>query len=268
MYAPFIIATNGQLQSGYQDGWTRHLFTHGLGITLPGLEQVATPLFRAQTRVAEVAAKKRTDTDTAVPTVWKYPQDVSPVAVNWSGRYPSGATSLDVVLVTVTDALEADVTSTRLLKSQVDGDRSLAYIQGGAAGDRYTVSVAQTFNTGAVLYEYVEVEVRNPTTQTLEGFFKYPLDIFPLTLDWLGRQPQLNQQPVPLGTLGVTVFDSGEAEVTSQFLLTTQVLETIDVAHVYGGTAGQTYRTALAQTFTDGSIYHDYKTMTVRAPAA
>ena len=161
MYAPFIIATNGQLQSGYQDGWTRHLFTHGLGITLPGLEQVATPLFRAQTRVAEVAAKKRTDTDTTVPTVWKYPQDVYPVAVNWSGRYPSGATSLGVVLVTVTDALEADVTSTRLLKSQVDGDRSLAYIQGGAAGDRYTVSVAQTFNTGAVLYEYVEVEVRN-----------------------------------------------------------------------------------------------------------
>ncbi|MGD9850111.1 MAG: hypothetical protein AB7T38_02470 [Nitrospirales bacterium] len=196
-------------------------------------------------------------------TVWKYPKDLYAVAVNWAGRYPSGATSLGALLATVFDSEGADVTGTRLVTAVTQGDRSLAYVQGGAPGETYTVKFGQTFNTGRVLYDFVAVEIRNPKTQPVSAFFKYPLDIFDVTVEWLGRLPLRAAQ---LATLGVLIFDSVDDDVTDTFLLNTQVLGTISVAQIYGGTGGAAYRLELAQAFDDGSIYHDYQTMTVRAP--
>ncbi|MGD9850112.1 MAG: hypothetical protein AB7T38_02475 [Nitrospirales bacterium] len=58
MNPAFVIISVGTIQGGYVDGWTRHLFSHGFGVTLSGLSE-ATPLFRAEPRVPDVAAESR-----------------------------------------------------------------------------------------------------------------------------------------------------------------------------------------------------------------
>ena len=198
-------------------------------------------------------------------TVWKYPKDIYAAAINWAGRYPSGATSLGAILATVKNSVGTDVTASMLVSVTTQGDYSIIYLQGGAAGETFTITVSQTFNTGRVLYEFVTLAVRDPLTETQKGFFKYPLDIFDFTLEWLGRLPLRATQ---LSTLTVKIYDDAEVDVSDEFLLNSQVLGTISIEQLYGGTAGEVYTLEAAQAFDDGSLLHDYSTMTVRAPAA
>ena len=166
-------------------------------------------------------------------TVWKYPKDIYAAPVNWAGRYPSGATSLGSLLATVKNSVGTDVTATMLVKVLVLGDFSIVYLQGGTAGQSYTVTVSQTFNTGRVLYEFVTLEVRDPAAETQKGFFKYPLDIFDFTLEWLGRRPLEAMQDVQaapqLGVLTAVIYDDADVDVSSEFLLNSQVLGTISI---------------------------------------
>jgi len=203
---------------------------------------------------------------------WKYPKDRYDVSVDWVGQYifPTGATALTTLVVTVKDSVGADVTGTLLVLSGTAAFLSWAEIQSGTIGEIYSVRFRQTFDNGKVLDKYVTLEIRNPWTQALPQIFKYPNDAFDVPVSWTGRFPL---RATALDTLTVKAYAAGDIDETSTYVegweaIGSEAAGYYSVAKIIGGVGGEVRLLEFAQLFDNGRLFHDYAMLTVRVPPA
>lgn len=97
----------------------------------------------------------------ALQTFSKQPSERYKIAIEWSGKLPSGA-SLDSGSVSAVDTSDdSDATSTVLASStaEISGTQSRATVRAGTDGKTYKITFLVTLDDGSILEEDVNMRV-------------------------------------------------------------------------------------------------------------